>query len=268
MRLCLLVGLLLTSAPGAWALSANATRAEVIAELGKPSSSAMRGVREILLYPKGVRLELEAGRVVSAQGLALAEPPPRIAEPVASKEQLPAPAAKAPLVEKEKPEPIEPDFVEKAETGHAASNSQAQLEKSFESLVAQQEQAQRTPHQQPFDVIGFLFENALKFLMTVGALKLACRYWGAEVFWNGILTVAAVDAVVRGAMQLAGELWLGFPSLFYADDAVGALFMVLLLKKLSINQSTGQAIQLTLTTKTFTVLVGAFLVTIILRLRH
>ena len=34
-------------------------RAEVLKELGKPVSQVTRGDREILMYPQGVRLELE-----------------------------------------------------------------------------------------------------------------------------------------------------------------------------------------------------------------
>ena len=106
----------------------------------------------------------------------------------------------------------------------------------------------------------------LKFFLTLAVLKLACKYWGAEVFWSVIFIVAGVDALVGGMMNLVGELVLGFPTLLSADDLVGGIAMLFLLKKLSVNHAIGQAIQLTLTTKTFMVVAGSFLVTMALRL--
>src|ERR1035437_3244940 len=100
------------------------------------------------------------------------------------------------------------------------------MEKSVAGMVASHEAAQHPPGPKAFDFIGFVLELALKFLLTLAALKLACKYWGADVSWSGILTVAAADGVVRGSMGLAGALLLGFPSLFYADEAVGGIVMV------------------------------------------
>ncbi|HET7538096.1 MAG TPA: hypothetical protein VFJ90_16665, partial [Candidatus Didemnitutus sp.] len=55
------------------------------------------------------------------------------------------------------------------------------------------------------------------------------------------------------------------PSLFYADEAAAAVVMVILLKRVSYNHSLNQAVTITLTTKTFSVVVGSFLVTILMR---
>ncbi|MEO6567455.1 MAG: hypothetical protein ABIO94_01730 [Opitutaceae bacterium] len=59
----------------------GSTREAVITELGKPTSVARRGTREILLYPKGVRIELNGNLVVDLKGYipsgpALAPPKP------------------------------------------------------------------------------------------------------------------------------------------------------------------------------------------------
>lgn len=58
----------LTNALG---LALNATRDEVIQELGQPLAHAQLGSREILTYPKKVRVELEDGHVVSADHIVL-----------------------------------------------------------------------------------------------------------------------------------------------------------------------------------------------------
>jgi hypothetical protein len=258
MRHWLLAGIFLAFFGLVRALSPDATREQIIAELGKPLSVAKLGQREIMSYPNGVRLELADNRIVSAKGIILAE---SLAAPLV-KPEAPAPAEKDKkprAVEKAK---AEPDFEQ------ARARRQAEMEKAVEGMEASHDAAQHPPPPKAFDFTRFALEAGLKFLLTVAALKLACKYWGAEVFWSGILSVSAADVVVRAGMGLAGTLLLGFPSLFYADEAAGALVMVILLKKLSINHSIAQAIELTMTTKTFSIVVGSLLVTLLLRLLY
>ena len=260
-----MAGVFLALAGVAGALNPEATREQAIAELGKPTSVAKFGQREILVYPNGVRLELEGGRIVSAKGIILNESgaapvQPEAAPLVKNEDKAPSEKDKKPrAVEKAK---AEPDFEQ------ARARRQAEMEKAVEGMEASHDSAQHPPPPKAFDFTRFALEAGLKFLLTVAALKLACKYWGAEVFWSGILSVAAADVVVRAGMGLAGTLLLGFPSLFYADEAVGALVMVILLKKLSINHSIAQAIELTMTTKTFSIVVGSLLVTLLLRLLY
>jgi len=265
-RACILTGLFLLTASAASALNLGATRDQVIAELGKPTSTAARGDHEILLYPKGVRLDLEGGRVVSAKGISLADPAAvaTTAEPPTPVKPAEAGPAKASTL----PQSTSISPVAEPDASQDMAKVQARLEKSVEAVVDHQDQALRAPPKPSFNGVSFAVGVILKLLMTVAALKLACKYWGCEVFWSGILTVAVVDALVRAGMTLLGIVVLGFPTLFYADEATAALVMVLVLKKVSINRSTAQAVQLTLTTKTFTIVVGSFLVTVILRLLH
>jgi len=250
------------------ALSPDATREQVFAELGKPTSVAKLGAREILVYPKGVRLELEEGKVVAAKGIALTDAVPMPVEPAAATPVMKVPAKGAPaLVEKEK-KGAAPSEADELGVEPEKSKIQTELEKAIEKSERGSEQAQGPAPPKSFDVLGFGLGIILKFLLTVAALKLACKYWGAEVFWNTILTVCAVDVGVGGVGALTGALVLGFPTMFNADDAVGGIVMLFLLKKLSVNHAIGQAIQLTLTTKTFIIVGGSFLVTILLRLMH
>jgi len=249
----------------AWALSPDATREQVIAELGKPTSVAKLGGREILSYPNGVRLELEGGKVVAAKGLALSDSATARAEPAATPQ---TPGNKTPAVtEKEKAKTTEEAEMEH-EFEQGKTKAQMDIEKTVEGIVSSHEKGQQPAAPPAFNFLGLAFELGVKFLLTVAALKLACKYWGAEVFWSGILIVAAADVAVRGAIGLFGSLVLGFPTVFYADEAAGAIVMVILLKKLSINHAIAQAIEVTTTTKTFTIVVGSFLVTILLRLMH
>jgi hypothetical protein len=54
-------------------------------------------------------------------------------------------------------------------------------------------------------------------------------------------------------------------SVFLADEALGAIVLVLVLRKVSTNQSLQQAITVTVTSKTFSIVVGSFLSVAILR---
>lgn len=105
-------------------------------------------------------------------------------------------------------------------------------------------------------------------MLTLAALKLTCKYWGCEIFWNGLMTVAGVDVLVCSVIGIAGLLLLGMDSLFYADEVVVAGVMVLVLRKVSINQSLAQAVQITMTTKVFSVVVGSFLFVTLMHLLH
>jgi hypothetical protein len=73
---------------------------------------------------------------------------------------------------------------------------------------------------------------------------------------------------VRTVVTLIGEVLMGMPSLFYAAEAVAAFVMVLMLRRVSYNRALAQAVQIMLTTKTFSIVVGSFLVTVLLNLLH
>ena len=70
-RLLLTLVAFVLAATNAFALAYGATRDEVVKELGQPLAHAQLGSREILTYPKKVRVELEDGRVVSADHITL-----------------------------------------------------------------------------------------------------------------------------------------------------------------------------------------------------
>jgi hypothetical protein len=239
-------------------------RVNVLQELGRPVSAVARGNTEILTYKDGVKITLKDGKVTDITGLQ-----PAVAAPAEAAPETPAPAAEP----EEPPEPV----LTKAE-----QEAQARLEKKYEEEAAkgraEMEKALvdlENMHNEPaarekpgFDVVGFLIGLVLKWLLTLAALKLTCKYWGCEVFWSGLMTVAAVDVAVRAVVGLIGLLVLQMESLFYADEAIAAMVMVLVLRKVSINQSLAQAVQITMTTKVFSVVVGSFLFVVMLNLLH
>ncbi len=79
------------------------------------------------------------------------------------------------------------------------------------------------------------------------------------------MLAAAVDTGIRGVVLGIGEGLLHFFSVFYADEALASIGLVLILRKVSTNQSLQQAVTITMTSKVFSVVVGSFLVTVMLR---
>jgi hypothetical protein len=246
------------------AVEPGMARVNVLQELGRPISAVARGNTEVLTYKDGVKITLKDGKVTEIAG----QPPVTTAPAEAAAE------ASAPTPAAEPPEPPEP-LMTKAEQAE-----QARLEKKYEEEAAKAraemekalndlENRHHEPvvHEKPaFDIVGFLIGLVLKWLLTLAALKLTCKYWGCEVFWSGLMTVAAVDVGVRAVVGLVGLLVLQMESLFYADEAIAAIVMVLVLRKVSINQSLAQAVQITMTTKVFSVVVGSFLFVVMINL--
>lgn len=243
-------------AAGMQAVETGMARVNVLQELGQPVSAIGRGDTEVLSYPGGVRITLKAGRVTEMKGLKPAEATAATAPPEPEPEKEPA-LTKAQIAEQ--------DRLEK-KLADADANARAEMEKSIMEMENAHSQPANPLLPPPFKAGNFIFGLALKMFLTLAALKLACKYWGAEIFWSGLLAVSLVDVLVRGVIGLIGFKLLHMVSLFYADEAAAAFIMVLILRKVSINQSLGQAVQLTMTTKTFTVVVGSFLVTIALRM--
>ncbi len=238
------------------AVETGMARVNVLQELGPPVSAIGRGDTEVLTYPGGVRITLKAGRVTEMKGLKPAEPVPAAAPPEPEPAKEPA-LTKAQIDEQARLEKKMAD---------ADAKARAEMEKSIMEMENAHSQPANPLLLPPFKAGNFVFGLALKLVLTLAALKLSCKYWGAEVLWSGLLTVSLVDVLVRGVIGLIGFKLLHMVSLFYADEAAAAALMVLVLRKVSINQSLRQAVQLTITTKTFTVVVGSFLITIALRM--
>jgi len=251
-------------------------RVNVLQELGRPVSAIARGNTEVLTYKDGVRITLKDGRVTEITGApaAAAAPATPAAGPDTGAATAPAPAEPAPPAEAEPAEPVltKEQVAEQArlekQWAEEEAKSRAALEKSLIDLENMHGQPPPMPGPPEFNLLEFLIGLVLKWLLTLAALKLTCKYWGVEVFWSGLMTVALVDVLVRAAVGLVGLLLLQMPSVFYADEAVGAIAMVVVLRKVSINQSLAQAVQITMTTKVFSVVVGSFLFVVLLSLLH
>lgn len=237
-------------------------RIYVIHELGRPTYSLAKGDSEVLTYPGGVKITLTKGRVSDIGGLK-----PK-AGATLSKPATTAASAPAAEAVPEEPAVTKAQMDEMAKLEHEEAEANAKARAKMEKAIEDMENSHDHPatHEAPkFNLKEFVAGLVLKWLLTLAALKLTFKYWGADIFLTGLLLVAAVDVVIRAAMGAIGMMWLQMPSLFYADEAIAAIVMVMVLRKVSINQSLGQAVQITMTTKTFSIVVGSFLFTILLR---
>jgi hypothetical protein len=248
------------------AVEPGMARVNVLQELGRPVSAVARGNTEVLTYKDGVKITLKDGKVTDIKGLTPAEGAPAETAPAEAAAEAAAPEPEEP------PEPVltKEQQAEQARLEKQFADEQAKGRAEMEKALTDLENMHNQPpavHEKPkFDIVGFLLGLVLKWLLTLAALKLTCKYWGCEVFWSGLMTVAAVDVAVRSVIGLIGFLLLDMSSLFYADEAVAAIVMVLVLRKVSINQSLAQAVQITMTTKVFSVVVGSFLFVVMLNL--
>jgi hypothetical protein len=278
MRIPFAVLLLLLAIGPAQALDYGMTREQVANELGRPATEARRGTREVLNYPKNIRIELEEGKVTVIRGLEVvngvfvlpdaaapaAAPPAEPDGPTEATAKSEADLAREAQAAAKAKEESRLEAEAQKRYDEANAKAMAEMEKAvdqMETLHDQQSEPQPAP---AFNVAAFLVELVVKWVLMLAALKLACKFWGYDTFWSSLLIAAASDTAVRVAVDLIGTQLLGMMSLFYADEAIAAIALVLVLKKVSINQSTAFAVQITLTSKVFSVVVGSFLVTVLL----
>jgi hypothetical protein len=163
-------------------------REDVLRQLGKPTSIARRGDHEILLYPKGGRVELVNGKVADVKGplpvqtLPAAAPAPPTATPAVTTTTpaSPALANTAPPVTTSVPPPsaTPSDDYNPA----VAAN---ELAKHVEKMDTAWGMAPpKVAEHSPFDSVPeFLTGLLLRFVFTIAALKLAFKYWEMDAFW-------------------------------------------------------------------------------------
>jgi hypothetical protein len=232
-------------------------RAALVQELGPPVSRAAMGAHEILLYPNDVRIELQDGKVVDVEGMSYRTKPPAIS-PV---QNAPATVAETPKVET--PAPGEVDTATQAEAP-ATENERAKMEDAVMQMEKTHDEPQETPSQGKV-AMKLLVEFFLRWVVMVFALKLTCIFWGVTVEWPGLMLAALADAVTRMTLHLAAIYFLHLPSFFFVENGVAAVVLVIVLMKVSINRGVKQAVQLTLTSKTFALVVWAVVITVMLR---
>lgn len=236
------------------------TRDAVLALHGRPTSIAKRGNREIFLYPKGGRIEFVDGKVADVKGplpsVAAAVPiaaPPAAAEPTpAAAAPADTPVAAAPdaatqqgPAKKEPPAPVPPEDFSTA----AAAN---ELAKHVENMDTAWGQApiEREEHS-PLDAIPlFLAGLFLRFGITIGALKLAFKYWEMDAFWKGILTIAGIDLALHATFELLGPATGGFTTMTAVENGIPGLVLIYTINRFCFNKRIQNAVVTAVAVKT------------------
>ncbi|MBA4138601.1 MAG: hypothetical protein C0518_14950 [Opitutus sp.] len=230
------------------------TKEELLKELGKPSSALTRGGREILIYPKGGRIELEGGKVVVVQGLDVTEGP--VSAPVATAGE---PVVASPDAPKETETAEEKAAREAAEQEEKdAATERAKFEAEMDKAIQDLESGPTEPEESPLHQWAEIATNVIvKALMMLAALKLTTKYWDLNIEWGGLAIAAGADTAVRAVLTVLGDVVLKLPSMFYLDEVVAAFVLVAVLRKVSHNKSLARAITITLTSKVFSIVVGS-----------
>jgi hypothetical protein len=241
------------------------TREDVLSQLGKPTSVARRGDREIFLYPKGGRIELIGGKVADVKGpLPEALAPPPVAVTAVPNQTTPAPEAVAPV------SPVtDPDTAKAAQKASAKSASP-----DYSPAIAANELAKHVekmdtpwgaapPKQETHSVLdsipSFLLGLVLRFGITILALKLAFKYWEMDAFWKGILAIAGIDLALHAAFELLGPLTGGFTTLTPVENGVPGLVLIYTINRFCFNKRLQNAVFTAAAVKTVVTMLYVFL---------
>jgi len=234
------------------------TRAEVEAELGKPTAVLHHGSRLVLLYPKNGRVEFEQGVVVTlfnvpveGEGAATAAPAPVPSAPAAS---ATAPAAAA------------DQAVPEAEAARERQRQEMQrrLEEATEALAENQGKMQLalgpTPRQfWTTAIVGLVFRT----LFTAVALKMAFKWSDVHADWGQMFIPALADTLSQTGIRAgAFALW-RTDQLFYVDTAISYFVLLGVLLKTTHACTLQRAVAVAGAAKLASIVLGA-LITVLL----
>jgi hypothetical protein len=221
-------------------------RDDVLRQLGKPTATARRGVHEILIYPKGGRVEILDGKVVDVKG-PLPAPIPEVAG-VTKVESTPAPVEPGPPAEPPTPKPTKSKSPPPANPPtHEEYNPAAmahELGNQIEKMNSPWGDAPPKPvHHGPLDSIPMFVTGLLvRFTFTVIALKLAFKFWEMDAFWTGILLISGIDMAVHATFQLLAEVSDGLTTVLAVESGVPGLVMIFTIHRFCFNKRIQNAI--------------------------
>jgi hypothetical protein len=261
------------------------TRADVLTALGKPQSTLRRGGTELLIYPKGVRVELRGEEVVAYQGseeaviigrdgtrytlgangkVLRADPLPEVTHheaeaspatgPAANISPTPAEAKKpatAAVTAAEDDDPVPSDDARMAKM-------RAEMEKAVEDLG----KAPEAPPPPPvwIKLVGAIVGAVLHFVIVVVILRLALSIVGVPFFWPDLIKVCLLYLAVREGLHGLSDLGGGwqFIALFRFDDVVSFVVLAVLLFRFKIALSGLTALKVAAATKaaTYMLMIG------------
>jgi hypothetical protein len=232
----------------------GSTRGVVIAELGKPTSVARRGTHEILLYPKGVRIELVGDAVVDIKGYVPSAHPAGAAAkapPAPKPSENPLKSLEAPPEEEFNP----------AIAANALGDEVAKINTAWGSVPPPAEQ----PSPEWLEtVLGVL----LHFGLTVFALRIAFKYWEMDAFWTGTLAIAAIDAALHGLLGALGPVTGGLTTMSGVQNSLPGVVMIFTVRHYCFNKNLQNAVLTAGCVKVVVMICGLLLYSIFLSATH
>jgi hypothetical protein len=258
---------LLLTAQSLFGVSLGASKEDVIAELGKPTSQAARGEREILSYPRGVRIELVGGRVENATGLQLEIP--EAAKPEPAPESKPPASAPAPALPKPAdPRPAPTAAPEPAKSPSAAPAAALRIEKPTTQKAAppppngppalaptsEHEPAEAEDHdasrQESYSdkvthlaIAGMAALLGIHFVATLIGLKIAFKFWTMDALLTGIAAIALIDVALHGIFIGLAPMTSGISTMPAVENGVPGIVMIFSIRHFCFNKNLGDAIQ-------------------------
>lgn len=244
--LCLLIG-----PSSLLAVSLGATKAQVIEELGKPLSQASGGGREILSYPKGVRLTLIEGRVESAKGILLTgEETEAPATKTAPKIAAPAPVAE----ESTETADTEPSTTATPQLKSPAPKNPTNQSPGAQSIPAKPphtfdpaayaEQEREPPKSTPaLPVVGVVLLLGFHFIATLLALKLAFKFWNMDALFTGLLAIGGIDLGVHVVLELLGPVTYNLSKMPAVENGLAGFVLIFTIRHFCFNKNIADAIQ-------------------------
>ena len=223
-------------------------RDDVLRQHGKPTSIARRGDHEIFLYPKGGRVEIINGKVTDVKGpLPVVDfPSEKTAVPVAA-EPVRNEISETPLAALQRRiAPTKPEStanVAPRDAFNPAAMSE-ELAKQVEKMdTAWGTTPPKLDQHSPLDSVPlFLSGLLLRFTFTIGALKLAFKYWEMDAFWTGIFLIAGIDLVLHAIFALLGPASGGFTTMVAVENGLPGLVMIFTIHRFCFNKRLQNAI--------------------------
>lgn len=230
------------------------TREDVLRRVGKPSSTARRGDREIVLFPGGGRIEFVDGKVVDVKGNVpmLATPTPET--PAAESSPPPAPVAQP---------PPEPAIAEPAAAGGAPKLTPTEQ-------LSREMQASLDPETEKESLTGLhywlalVMSVAMHFGITLFALKMAFKYWEMDALWTGTLAIAGIDTVVFAVCELLGPVTSELSQMPAVQGGIGTLVMIPVIQKFCFSKSLQNAVLTAFAVKLIVQLCHMFLFVVVI----
>jgi hypothetical protein len=251
------VRLILATAALTWCVgtargvSLGASKSDVIAELGSPSAHAEAGAKEILDYPKHVRVVLEDGHVVAATGITLT-----VEEPVAEPEPIPTPRPTLPRTAKavlESPKPTIPatPTASPAPTPEpteelAPTPSPAPANHAPPRFRARSAAPAPSPPPTFLQIFSFGAELPLSgkvlilglhLVLTLLALKIIFRLRSIIVVHSGLLVIALIDLAVHAVMEVLAPFTAGISAMPAVETLAAWAVMVASLHHFSVKKN-------------------------------